>query len=67
MNDMAVGMMFGGVLSIGGLLLGWWLARVAQDDRDELEHALGQTIAEQQGEIMRLRDRGNVSGEELGL
>lgn len=66
MNDMAVGVMFGGVLSIGSVLLGWWLARIAQADRDELEQALGETIAEQQGEIMRLRG-GNVSGEELGL
>ena len=67
MNDMAVGVMFGGVLSIGGVLLGWWLARIAQADRDELEQALGETIAQQQGEIMRLRGSGNVSGEELGL
>jgi len=66
MSDMAVGVMFGGVLSIGGTLLGWWLARIAQADRDRLEHALGETIAEQQGEIMRLRS-GNVSGEDLGL
>lgn len=66
MNDMAVGVLFGGALSIGGVLLGWWLARIAQTDRDRLEQALGETIAEQQGEIMRLRG-GNVSGEELGL
>lgn len=66
MNDMAVGVLFGGALSIGGVLLGWWLARIAQTDRDRLEQALGETIAELQGEIMRLRG-GNVSGEELGL
>lgn len=65
MSDVAVGMLFGAVLSIGGILLGWWLARTAQADRDALEQALGETIAEQQQEIMRLRT--DASAGELGL
>jgi hypothetical protein len=65
MSDVAVGMLFGAALSFGGILLGWWLARVAQADRDVLEQALGETIAEQQQEIMRLRT--DASAGELGL
>ena len=67
MNDMAVGVLFGGALSIGSVLLGWWLARIAQADRDRLEQTLGATIAEQQQELMRQRGGNNASGEELGL
>lgn len=66
MSDMAVGMLFGSVLSVGGVLLGWALAHIAQADRDELEQALGETIAVQQQEIMRLRS-GDASAGELGL
>ena len=65
MSDMAVGMLFGSVLSIGGVLLGWWLARIALADRDAMEQALGAAIAEQQQEIMRLRS-GDASAGELG-
>ena len=41
------------------------MAQMAQDDRDALEQALGETIAEQQQEIMRLRS--DASAGELGL
>ena len=65
MADMAVGVLFGAILAFGGVLLGWWLAQMAQDDRDALEQSLGETIAEQQQEIMRLRS--DASAGELGL
>lgn len=50
----------------GGVLGGWWLAHVAQSERNELEQALGETIAQQQEEIMRLRD-GEAGAGDLGL
>lgn len=66
-EGMLLGMLFGAVILAGGVLLGTWLAQRAQEDRAELEDQLGQAIAEQQQEIMRLRGGRDVSGEDLGL
>ena len=63
---MLLGMLFGAGSVLGGVLLGWWLARIAQGDRDLVEAQLGQALAEQQQEIMRLRS-GDAGAEELGL
>ena len=62
---MLLGMLFGAGSMLGGALLGWWLARIAQGDRDLVEAQLGQALAEQQQEIMRLRS--DASAGELGL
>jgi len=63
---MLLGMLFGAGSMLGGVLLGWWLARIAQGDRDLVEAQLGQALAEeQQQEIMRLRS--DASAGELGL
>ena len=66
-EGMLLGMLLGAAILAGGVYLGTWLARQAQADRAELENQLGQAIAEQQHEIMRLRSNRDASGEDLGL
>lgn len=65
MDGMVVGVLLGAILMLAGIGVGTWLAARAQDDRDMLEFQLGQTIADQQHEIMRLRS-GEADAKDLG-